>query len=334
MKLSFKQLPFLLFPVLVIFFSSCRDNSVQPIFSTSQTTVQHSMAKVTFTENFEGGSKNSYSSGDVSFASGTWTLSDALVGTHSGDVKNGAKSVRIRNSGTATMKFDCTDGASTVTVLHAVYGSDGSGTWGLWYSTDGGTSWTQSGSDVTTSSSTFQTATFTINVTGNVRFEIRKTDGSSKRINFDDFTVNDNAASSTSDFLEDFESGYKSSYSSGDVNFTSGTWTLDDALTGTLSSDVKDGSQSIRIRNSGKLTMKFDDLNGAGTVTIKHAEFGSDGSSTWELWYSTDGGSSWTQTGSAVTTSSSTFQTASFAVNIAGDIRILKYEKPTEHRTE
>ena len=320
MKLHFKQLPFVLIPLLLLVFSSCRDNSVQPIYSGSQTSVHHSLAKVTFTEDFESGKKNSYSAGDVNFTSGTWTLTDALVGKSNKDVKNGSQSIRIQNSGSAAMKFDCTNGANTVTILHAKYGSDGNSTWGLWYSTDGGSSWTQTGNDITTSSTSLQLATFTVNVAGNVRFEIRKTDGSSNRINFDDFTVNDNVVVTTN-FLEDFEAGYKSSYAVGDVNFASGTWTLNDALTGTLSSDVKNGSQSIRVRNSGTVTMKFDYTNGAGTVTVQHAKFGSDGNSTWGLWYSIDGGSTWTQTGSTVTTSSTSLQTATFDVNVAGNVR-------------
>ena len=68
-------------------------------------------------------------------------------------------------------------------------GSDASATWGLWYSSNGGSTWTQSGSNLTTSSTTLQTATFTINVTGKIRFEVRKADGTSSRICFDDFKL-------------------------------------------------------------------------------------------------------------------------------------------------
>ena len=42
-----------------------------------------------------------------------------------------------------------------------------------------------------------QTATFAINLSGNIRFEIRKTGGSTNRINFDDFTVNSYTAPAT-----------------------------------------------------------------------------------------------------------------------------------------
>ncbi|HTI10007.1 MAG TPA: hypothetical protein VL832_15675 [Puia sp.] len=143
----------------------------------------------TTVENFETGTKASYAAANVTLGTGIWNFNDALIGNLSTDQKNGSQSARVRNSGSISMQFDVT-GATSVTVLHAKFGSDGNSTWQLWYSTNGGSSYTQTGSTVTTSSTTLQTASFTLAVTGNVRFQIRKTDGSSNRINFDDFTVN------------------------------------------------------------------------------------------------------------------------------------------------
>ncbi len=143
------------------------------------------------TEDFETGSKGSYAAGDVTLNSGVWNFNDALIGTAASDAKNGLQSARVRNSGKLTMKFDHATGASTVTVKHAKYGSDASGTWQLWYSVNGGTSYTQAGAAVTSSTTTLQTATFTINISGNIRFEVRKTDAGTNRINFDDFSIND-----------------------------------------------------------------------------------------------------------------------------------------------
>jgi endonuclease G len=142
-----------------------------------------------FAETFESGTKGSYATGSITFASGSWTLNDALVGTSSSDAKNGSQSVRLRNSGKLTMGFNLSIGAKAVTVAHGLFGSDTGATWGLWYSTNGGSTWTQAGSMVTTSSSSLATATFTLSVSGTVRFEIRKTDGSSNRLNIDDFKV-------------------------------------------------------------------------------------------------------------------------------------------------
>jgi endonuclease G len=181
-----RLLVFVLFVSLAFLISSCDKGPTEPTFDHTTT-----LSKVTVFENFESGTKTAYAAANVTLSTGVWNLNDALIGTSSSDRKNGSQSVRTRNSGKITMTFNRTDGASTVTVLHARYGSDGNSTWQLWYSTNSGSSWTQIGSTVTTSSTTLQTATFTVNISGTIRFEIRKTDGSSNRINFDDFTIND-----------------------------------------------------------------------------------------------------------------------------------------------
>jgi len=144
-----------------------------------------------FIENMETGTKTSYAAANVTLTTGVWNLDDALLGNSSSDVKNGTQSARVRNSGVLAMQFDKTTGAGTVTVYHAKYGSDASSTWQLWYSTNGGSSYTQSGSTITTSSTTLVASTFTLNIAGNIRIEIKKTDGSTDRINFDDISITD-----------------------------------------------------------------------------------------------------------------------------------------------
>lgn len=119
---------------------------------------------------------------------------------------------------------------------------------------------------------------------------------------------------------EGFESGGKSSYAAANVNLDSGSWYLDDALTGSLSSDRKVGSYAARVRQSGKVRMNFD-VSSAETISIQHAKFGSDGTSTWELWKSTNGGSSWTKVGSTITTSSTSLQTVNFTINSSNAVR-------------
>ncbi|WP_257312721.1 PKD domain-containing protein [Geothrix fuzhouensis] len=140
-------------------------------------------------ETFDTGTKTAYATGTVALPTGTWTLNDALLGNTSSDPKVGTQSVRTRNSGKVTMMFNFATGAKTVSVKHAKYGTDGNSTWGLWYSTNSGSTWTQAGSTVTTSSTTLATASFTVNVAGAIRFELRKTDGSANRVNFDDFQI-------------------------------------------------------------------------------------------------------------------------------------------------
>lgn len=151
----------------------------------------------TLTEGFESGSKPSYAGASVTLSTGSWYMNDALIGGDSQDRRTGTMAARVRNNGKVTMQFDRTTGAGTVTVKHAKYGSDASTTWKLWCSTDRGVTWTQIGSQITTSSTTLQTATFTANIPGQVRCEIAKTDNTSNRVNFDDFQITDFGSSST-----------------------------------------------------------------------------------------------------------------------------------------
>ena len=145
---------------------------------------------VATSEGFESGSKGSYAAADVALPSGTWNMDDALIGTLAADRKVGTKAVRVRGSGRLTMEFD-RSGAGTFTVKYGTYGSDSNGTFALYLSQNGGSSWTQVGQSVTTSA-TLSSASFTVNKSGTIRFQLRKTDGSSSvRINFDDVAISD-----------------------------------------------------------------------------------------------------------------------------------------------
>jgi endonuclease G len=142
-------------------------------------------------EGFEAGTKTAYAAADVTLGSGTWRMDDALIGNLASDVKSDTRSARLRNSGRVTMGFDRSTGAGTATIRHASFGSDASGSWGLFSSRDGGASWTQVGAQQTTGPGTLSTATFDVNVAGSIRFEIRKLDGGSNRINIDDIHITD-----------------------------------------------------------------------------------------------------------------------------------------------
>jgi endonuclease G len=119
---------------------------------------------------------------------------------------------------------------------------------------------------------------------------------------------------------EGFESGGKTAYAAANVTLGTGSWYLSDALTGNTTSDRKTGAYSARVRELGRVRMNFN-TSSAGTVSVQHAKYGTDGTSTWELWRSTNSGSTWTKVGSTVTTSSTSLTTASFTVNYAGSIR-------------
>jgi hypothetical protein len=151
-----------------------------------------SAAKIsaTLTETFETGTKTAYTAADVTLSTGVWNLNDALLGTSASDRKAGTKSARVINSGRLSMKFDKAGGAGTVSISHAKFGTDANGSWQLWYSTNSGTSYTQAGSTISTVATTLATNTFTLNLSGSVRIEIRKIAGTN-RINFDNITITD-----------------------------------------------------------------------------------------------------------------------------------------------
>lgn len=140
-------------------------------------------------EGFESGTKTAYAAGTVTLTTGSWTLTDALIGNSTSDAKAGTQSVRIQNTGSVAMNFNLTNGASSVTIKHALFGSDPAASWKLEYSTNSGSTWTQLGSNISTSSTTLSTATFSTSITGTVRFRVVKLTGT--RINIDDFNVVD-----------------------------------------------------------------------------------------------------------------------------------------------
>ena len=89
------------------------------------------------------------------------------------------------------MDFFLPDGATTVTVQHASYGTDASSSWELWAQSEACNcdKWTKVGTTVFTTCSALQAAAFTVNIPGSVKFEIRKTSGGAARLNIDDLVV-------------------------------------------------------------------------------------------------------------------------------------------------
>ena len=194
-----KLLPFLIAGFLFLsVFNSCtkqEKTDVQKPQETTTITPNFKAATVCLTEGFETASKTAYAAATVALSSGSWYFDDALIGTSTTDRKNGSNSARIRNVGKVTMQFDLANGASAVTVKHAIFSADASSTWELWMSANSGSTWTKVGSTISTSSTTLSTASFTLNQSGKVRFEIRKIGGTANRINIDDITVTDNSGS-------------------------------------------------------------------------------------------------------------------------------------------
>ena len=119
---------------------------------------------------------------------------------------------------------------------------------------------------------------------------------------------------------ETFEQGTKTSYTAGAVTFASGSWYLNDALVGNSTSDKKLGSQSVRLRNVGKLTSQFNYTTGVSTIQVYSGIYGTDAASAWELYYSVNSGSTWTKAGSTVT-ATSTLTATTFTINVSGNVQ-------------
>ena len=171
-----------------VLFASCSKSELTPI-APAVAVASQNVSAPGFPEGFETGTKTAYATASVTLGSGSWTLNDALLGSSTADAKTGTQSTRVRNSGLLGMNYDLSDGAGVVTVGHAKYGTDASGTWELWASANSGSSYAKVGSTITTSSTSLQTASFTVNLAGTVRLQVRKTDGTTNRINFDNITV-------------------------------------------------------------------------------------------------------------------------------------------------
>lgn len=118
---------------------------------------------------------------------------------------------------------------------------------------------------------------------------------------------------------EDFENGSKTAYAAADVTLSTGSWNFNDALIGSLAADVKDGNKSVRLR-TGDIAMNFD-IDGIKQINIKHAKYGSDANSTWQLLMSTDGGATYTQVGTAINETNTTLATDSFIVSVTTKVR-------------
>lgn len=118
---------------------------------------------------------------------------------------------------------------------------------------------------------------------------------------------------------EDFENSTKAAYALATFTAPTGAWSLDDALVGNLSTDLKAGAKSIRLR-AGNLTMNFD-VKGMTMLYVKHGKFGSDANSVWQLLMSVDAGKTFTQVGTDITEDNTVLKLDSFKVTTTAAVR-------------
>jgi endonuclease G len=142
-----------------------------------------------------------------------------------------------------------------------------------------------------------------------------------ENLNFNAEKINVLYGKSITNFPETFELGTKTSYTAANVTFGSGSWNLNDALIGTSSTDRKTGSKSIRIQNTGIVSMNFDIANGVSSVSFNYGKYSTEANSTFELWASTNFGSTWTKQGSTLTASATTLTKANFSLSFNSSVR-------------
>src|SRR5476651_2717990 len=111
MKLNKLLIYIATFTVLVI--ASCKKSNdittpTDPTTPVTPVTPVVNTKPYTINEDFESGIiKTAYADGNVITATGIWDFNDALIGNTGPDIKDGARSVRLR-TGSISMNFDIT----------------------------------------------------------------------------------------------------------------------------------------------------------------------------------------------------------------------------------
>jgi len=119
---------------------------------------------------------------------------------------------------------------------------------------------------------------------------------------------------------EGFENSVKPAYVIGTLTAPTGTWSLDDAVVGSLANDLKSGNKSIRLR-TGNITMNFD-VKGMTMLYIKHGKYVTDTtSSVWQLLMSADAGKTYTQVGADIKETNTVLKLDSFKIATTGAVR-------------
>jgi endonuclease G, mitochondrial len=123
-------------------------------------------------------------------------------------------------------------------------------------------------------------------------------------------------------FPEGFDGASKSRYEGGNITVSSGQWYLENAIMGSADNDQKNGAKAIRMKETAKLSMKFDIPSGIQQVRFKYGVYQLDKESSFELWASTNSGTSWNKVGSTINATDKSLRDAVFNVNIQQSARI------------
>lgn len=221
-----------------------------------------------YTVDFEGTgeTKASYTSGTVTLNGLQWDMTEALIGTSSSDWKNGLRSARMRGytASAMTMLADKADGAGTISFSYCGYGTDAQQPYAVEYSTDGGGTWTQAGSDFTApASNDVQTFSQDVNQSGNVRMRIvcKGTNAINNRLNIDDISITDfGGVDTTPPTISSLSPADEATGVAVDAN-----------LVATFSENVRKATGNIVIRNSADDSLVESIAVTSAAVTVSGA---------------------------------------------------------------
>jgi endonuclease G len=123
-------------------------------------------------------------------------------------------------------------------------------------------------------------------------------------------------------FPESFDNASKSRYEGANITTSSGQWYLDNAVMGAAENDQKSGAKAVRMKENARLSMTFDIPTGIQQVKLKYGVYQLDKESSFELWVSTNAGSTWSKVGSTITATEKTLKETAFYVNKTQAARI------------
>ena len=135
--------------------------------------------------------KSSYTEGDYEGVATSWRIAGVATNNDVQDVKNMTASLRLRDKDHfIAMTKDKANGAGTISFYHGRYGTHGGGAYTLSVSTDQGETWDAYSTDVETVPAVPEKISFAVNIEGNIRIKITKTNSTgSTSINIDDIEI-------------------------------------------------------------------------------------------------------------------------------------------------
>ena len=156
-------------------------------------------ARKSFFENFESGSKGGYPPADVTCSAATWRMSNALISSSAKD-PNALDGKCVRMQGATTkdgittpgyieMLSDTRNGCDSLWFQAGSYGTDTGVKISVFYSQDGGATWTPVVQGLTVG--TMQRYGYRLGLQGDVRLRFENDGKGSKRVNLDNIQMSD-----------------------------------------------------------------------------------------------------------------------------------------------